>query len=389
MHKQQKNFPNIEFDSKFFKVKPNENDLTFKSKPEKEMTPVFKKSFFENPKSKNNFSETIRADKIQGNNSINSFPQSAIGIKRATTPLLRSQADTPDQTTLINRREKTESNASPFYPNRNPKKYEETELDKTPPLLNPDLEVEISKNFERARMIHKSYVGTISNLKNEKYSVYSDSSKQIKTLLLEEPSIGSTHLFPPNERSPFRSATFKTLNLGSKLSSNTKNQQDLSNIEKTIETDRLSSNRGYETEYRNLQNPNGLKNPYINSMTSSTTNFSLKAQFSSPNGKTFQKQKEQGNIQSQPLFQRLLKFNFYKRTKCTCDSNLKENETCSKAIGWILNKYKKSEFESLKKTYEKILKENQLQNQEIVKQIQKDMNRTYPSTTYFAADGEG
>ena len=94
---------------------------------------------------------------------------------------------------------------------------------------------------------------------------------------------------------------------------------------------------------------------------------------------------KQGNAFIRQLFQ----LNTFKRAKCSCDQNLKNDETCSRALDWISKKYKTSEFQYLKTTYEKILSENKLQDSEQRKQIQKDLDRTYPSNKYFSSESEG
>ena len=78
-----------------------------------------------------------------------------------------------------------------------------------------------------------------------------------------------------------------------------------------------------------------------------------------------------------------------KRLKCSCESNLDEDQSCSRAMSWIKKKYNPNEFEYLKSTYEKILSENRLVNAEQSKQIQKDLHRTYPNNKYFAENSTG
>jgi len=78
-----------------------------------------------------------------------------------------------------------------------------------------------------------------------------------------------------------------------------------------------------------------------------------------------------------------------KRLKCSCDINLDENESCSKALNWISKKYKTNEFGYLKATYEKILSENKLVDIEYARQIQKDLPRTSPQNKYFAEGSPG
>jgi len=78
-----------------------------------------------------------------------------------------------------------------------------------------------------------------------------------------------------------------------------------------------------------------------------------------------------------------------KRLKCSCDINLDENETCSKALAWIKKKYNPKEFNYLKNTYEKILSENKLVDIEYARQIQKDLPRTSPQNKYFKENSAG
>jgi len=78
-----------------------------------------------------------------------------------------------------------------------------------------------------------------------------------------------------------------------------------------------------------------------------------------------------------------------KRLKCSCDINLDENETCSKALAWIKKKYNPNEFSYLKSTYEKILSDGKLVEVEYARQIQKDLPRTSPQNKYFAENSEG
>jgi len=71
------------------------------------------------------------------------------------------------------------------------------------------------------------------------------------------------------------------------------------------------------------------------------------------------------------------------RLGCNCDSNLRENDTCSKAFAWLGKQYKKTELSSLKQTYENI-KQTHIENMEKNEdQIEKDLKRTFPSLEMF------
>ena len=78
-----------------------------------------------------------------------------------------------------------------------------------------------------------------------------------------------------------------------------------------------------------------------------------------------------------------------KRFRCSCDSGLDEDQTCSRALGWLKKKYHPNEFEYLKATYEKIVCDSKPDNADQLKQIQKDVYRTYPNNKFFAADSPG
>lgn len=78
-----------------------------------------------------------------------------------------------------------------------------------------------------------------------------------------------------------------------------------------------------------------------------------------------------------------------KRLRCSCDSGLDEDQTCSRALGWLKKKYNPNEFEYLKATYEKIVCDSKADNADQLKQIQKDVYRTYPNNKFFAPDSPG
>lgn len=81
----------------------------------------------------------------------------------------------------------------------------------------------------------------------------------------------------------------------------------------------------------------------------------------------------------------------YKYEKCQCDAeNLEDvaNPTCRRAEKWLLAKYQPSELEYLKSVYDEILKDENL-DEDCVKQIEKDLQRTFPDNPYFSKEGEG
>ncbi len=85
----------------------------------------------------------------------------------------------------------------------------------------------------------------------------------------------------------------------------------------------------------------------------------------------------------------ILSKNTRKGLKCSCDASLTSPEkTCSRAMNWMLKKYKIQEFPALKKTYEEIYA-TQTAEPEQIKQIQKDVYRTFPETKLFAPNSEG
>ena len=77
--------------------------------------------------------------------------------------------------------------------------------------------------------------------------------------------------------------------------------------------------------------------------------------------------------------------------KCRCeaaDPREIHSQTCSHAFKWLFSKYKVSELHYLKNVYEEILRA-QNDDEENVKQIEKDLARTYPDVEYFSDKGSG
>ena len=76
------------------------------------------------------------------------------------------------------------------------------------------------------------------------------------------------------------------------------------------------------------------------------------------------------------------------RVKCSCSSDLGRNETCGQAMKWLMSRYKHSELEYLKNTYEN-LQVDAVIDIKSQKQIVLDVSRTFPSSRYFSSDGGG
>jgi hypothetical protein len=76
------------------------------------------------------------------------------------------------------------------------------------------------------------------------------------------------------------------------------------------------------------------------------------------------------------------------RVKCSCSSDLSKNETCDQAMKWLLTRYKLSELEYLKKTYENLLVDAEIDSKS-QKQIMLDISRTCPESKYFKPEGGG
>lgn len=78
-----------------------------------------------------------------------------------------------------------------------------------------------------------------------------------------------------------------------------------------------------------------------------------------------------------------------KRFKCTCDGIGSSPKTCHRALEWLYRRYKPTEFDYLKRTYEKIVSDKRLTDLKHLRQIQKDTYRTFPSYPLFKANAEG
>ena len=75
------------------------------------------------------------------------------------------------------------------------------------------------------------------------------------------------------------------------------------------------------------------------------------------------------------------------RKKCTCDSEIGVNDTCSKALGWLRTKYSQNDLSYLKSVYEKLQQERIEPVHEA--QIVKDVQRTCQSVEYFQQNNPG
>ena len=85
----------------------------------------------------------------------------------------------------------------------------------------------------------------------------------------------------------------------------------------------------------------------------------------------------------------LLTPNPRKGLKCDCDIGLAIDKTCSRALKWLLQKYKSTELPYLKETYEKIVLEEKIIEFEQTRQIDKDINRTFPKSQLFQHGSDG
>lgn len=75
------------------------------------------------------------------------------------------------------------------------------------------------------------------------------------------------------------------------------------------------------------------------------------------------------------------------RKKCRCDDFIEPDNTCSRAYKWLYQYYKQNDLGYLKNTYEK-LKLIKPEEKEL-KQIRKDLNRTFGKTEYFQENQPG
>ncbi|KAL4494636.1 hypothetical protein ABPG72_004538 [Tetrahymena utriculariae] len=71
------------------------------------------------------------------------------------------------------------------------------------------------------------------------------------------------------------------------------------------------------------------------------------------------------------------------RLGCSCDLNLKQDATCSKAYQWLLKQYRKEELEELKKTYNNLKNHHLPEMEPCMQQIEKDLQRTFPQLEMF------
>lgn len=76
------------------------------------------------------------------------------------------------------------------------------------------------------------------------------------------------------------------------------------------------------------------------------------------------------------------------RVKCSCSSDLGKDETCDQAMKWLLSRYKLSELDYLKTTYEKLQTDAEIDSKS-QKQITLDVSRTFPGSKYFKREGGG
>eukprot|EP01017_Pseudomicrothorax_dubius_P025450 TRINITY_DN2752_c0_g2_i3.p1 TRINITY_DN2752_c0_g2~~TRINITY_DN2752_c0_g2_i3.p1 ORF type:complete len:527 (-),score=93.89 TRINITY_DN2752_c0_g2_i3:668-2248(-) len=75
-----------------------------------------------------------------------------------------------------------------------------------------------------------------------------------------------------------------------------------------------------------------------------------------------------------------------KRVKCQCNRGLKEDDTCSRALGWLFIRYRQEELPQLKQVYESILAADAFDIEPSKVQIGKDVRRTYGHSSFFKND---
>lgn len=77
------------------------------------------------------------------------------------------------------------------------------------------------------------------------------------------------------------------------------------------------------------------------------------------------------------------------RIKCDCTPNLlHDNETCSRAKNWLFTKFKPTELDYLKKTYNQVLASEEI-DPKCSRQIALDIPRTFPTHKLFMRESEG
>lgn len=77
------------------------------------------------------------------------------------------------------------------------------------------------------------------------------------------------------------------------------------------------------------------------------------------------------------------------RLKCSCPGDVEKRESCPETMKWLLSRYKPSELPYLKRMYEKLLTDAEI-DPKCQKQIRLDVARTFPECRYYnSSEGEG
>lgn len=401
-------YQNYEFDARSFKMSFTESDIPSKSthdkNAERDNDGFLRSPVYANIPYKNKFSETNEFENLQREVSINNFPPSLISIKRAGSPLMNSMNSCREMIDSMSHL-KTENllfegadRQCANVLNTVTCNDNEDDPDKTSLFISEFAESNFSTNFKKALENHKSYVCSPSRLSKQKYNKEKKSLSSLLSAQSQEFSPQLSSCLPSAEKVITKGLRIKNSSFVPNTVIPIQVKQPSPNRAKyrssnTIpghknRTESFSLKSGPEKSYKDLSintlQINKIEIPPYTSLNSARTDLSSqRAKIMTPIAN------KEGSGYPKTLLKSLFQFNFYKRTKCTCDSNLKEDETCSTAMRWILKKYKKSEFEYLKATYQKILSETKLQDVNQQRQIQKDITRTYPTNKFFASNSEG
>lgn len=322
-------------------------------------------------------------------NTINRIPVSPIGLKQMNSPLLNLQNEHKEPyPSFIS----AESSMITSMPNLLPARKTQTRIfDKKEP----------NQSFER------NFKPLLSNL-----SFHAPRFPTVSLNNLEQKTLLSTPAKLKIEATEFKSDV---------LSTQVTNPKRLrhSNLSTLTESDTSSSNKNKQFASKfSLKYKDHRSSPEVDGRSTFHTNnnecSNKKLDFPDPDDELYRLKKpirtetlefEKVNLESRfsltsekfkDYFQEpknwiksLLTPNPRKGLKCDCDIGLAIDKTCSRALKWLLKKYKPSELPYLKETYEKIVLEQKIIEFEQIKQIDKDINRTFPKSQLFQHGSDG
>lgn len=330
-------------------------------------------------------------EKIQGGATINNFPTSMISMKRALSPLMTS-SQIMNRTTLPFRTESSPTDArlqvfetlscqSPIL-----RTISAREKDKTPVSHNNFGEPNFEKNFERALQYQKSYIQSPTKRTSNKYN--NTSLKNFSALQSQDFNDGFSESCPSPLRRRDEQGRFKTTSFIQPNVQSIRLKSPSRTTTETIMNSPLHKLKSLESEQDKYVKGLDIKMNKLKILPQSAAN-TARSELTSQRSKLNTTTTKEENSHSKTLLKQIFELNFFKRAKCSCDAYAGENDTCSKALGWISKKYQRHEFEYLETTYHKILSENKLTDASQMLQIKKDINRTYPTTKYFASNSVG